>query len=213
MTDLIASELKLEEREAFVAATDTGLWDVLLASVTLPFAVAPLLSARLGDYWSSAVFVPFWIAIYFLVRYVREKFVAPRVGHAQWGAFRRSRLKRLMIAMLAVNIVAFGIGWLAYVNAEQGANEIWAFPITFSLIVLVLLSLAAYAVSIPRFFFYGLLLALCPLLGEVLFRQGIASHHGFPIVFGAASILIAAIGVTKLVRLITGTPRAPDLAL
>ena len=112
--------------------------------------------------------------------------------------------------MLVVNIIAFVIGLLANFNAEQGVNEVWIFPITFSLIVLALLSLAAYAVSIPRFFFYGLLLALCPLVGEVLFSQGIASHHGFPIAFGTASIVIASIGITKLIRLISSMPGVSD---
>jgi len=208
MIEIATTDLKSEEREAFVAATDTGLWDLLLASVVVLFAVAPLLSETLGDFWSSAVFIPFWIAIYLSARVVKDKLITPRVGNVRWGALRRSRLKRLGIAMVLVNVVAFGAGILAHYKAEQGDYATWSFPVSFSLIVLVILSLAAYAVSIPRFFFYGLLLAICPLAGELLFREGLASHHGFPVVFGFASLLIACIGFTKLTRIIMNGPPA-----
>ena len=57
---MTSNDLAAAERRGFRSVVDTGLWDVMLASVVAMFAIAPLLSVRLGDFWSSAVFVPFW---------------------------------------------------------------------------------------------------------------------------------------------------------
>lgn len=207
MTEIATADLKSEERDAYRAATDTGLWDILISSVVAVFAIAPLLSTRLGDFWSSAIFIPVWAVVYLGVRIVKDRYIAPRVGEVRWGPDRKSRLLKLSVAMLVVNIVAFGLGAVAYLATEWGYSDLWVMPVPFGLTVLVLFSLLAYAVSIPRFFFYGLLLAFSPLIGELMFRQGLVAHHGFPVVFGIAAIVIALIGVVRLARILKSAPQ------
>ncbi len=206
MTEFTSPDLRAEERSAYRAATDTGLWDILISSVVALFAVAPLLSAKLGDFWSSAVFVPVWAVVYLGIRLAKDRFVTPRVGEVRWGSARRSRLKKLGVAMLVVNVLALGLGVLAFLATERGYADLWVMPIPFGLIVLVLFSLLAYAESIPRFFIYGLVLAVSPVIGELLFRQGLASHHGFPVVFGIVAIGIALIGLFRLGRILKMRP-------
>jgi hypothetical protein len=210
--EMTTADLQFEEREAFRAATDTGLWDVLIASVMAMFAIAPLLSGTLGDFWSSAIFVPIWAGLYFGIRFARERFVVPRVGDARWGTYRKSRLKQLSVAMLVVNIVALVLSAIAFFAAERGIDGFWVFPLPFGLLVLLLFSLLAYAVSIPRFFLYGISLALGLLLGEFLFRQGLVTHHGFPVVYGTVAITIAVIGIVKFVRIVSSQPADVDRA-
>ena len=206
MTNITSSDLRAEERSAYRAATDTGLWDILISSVVALFAIAPLLSTKLGDFWSSAVFIPVWVLVYLGIRLIKDRLVTPRIGEVRWGSARKSRLKKLGTAMLVVNVLALGLGALAYLATERGYSGLWAMPVPFGLIVLVLFSLLAYAVSIPRFFIYGLLLAASPLIGELLYRQGLASHHGFPIVFGIAAVAIALVGLIRLGRILKMRP-------
>ncbi|MFC1935998.1 hypothetical protein ACFLX9_04540, partial [Chloroflexota bacterium] len=52
--------LKEAERRAFTKAFQDGLWDILIGCIVLLWAIAPFLSTRMGDFWSSAVFLPFW---------------------------------------------------------------------------------------------------------------------------------------------------------
>ena len=52
--------LREAERKAFRITHNDGLWDVLLGCYALMFVIAPYLSTSLGDFWSSAVFLPFW---------------------------------------------------------------------------------------------------------------------------------------------------------
>ncbi len=206
-----AIDMSKQERDAYRAVTDTGLRDIFMASVVALFAIAPLLSGKLGDFWSSVIFLPVWGIVYLGIWVLRERVVVPRVGVVRWGAPRNQRLRRLGIAMLAVNILAFLGGLGAFALTRDGATSGWVFTIPVGLTVLALFSLFAYAVSVPRYYLYGLVLALAPLLGEWLWQHGHVSHHGFPVVFGTASVAIATIGLVRFAR-IARSPRIDDPA-
>jgi len=199
MTD---PELRSEERSAFRATVDTGLWDILLAGVLAMFAFGPLLSRRLGDFWSAAVFVPVWALLFVVIWLVGERVVVPRVGRVRWGSRRKARLSRFSIVMLIVNVVALVLGVVAAVSVRSGTAEGWRVPTALSLVWLVMLSGAAYALDLPRLFLYGVLLGSGPFIGEWLFRHGYASHHGFPVVFGALMGIVAVTGLTKLASIV-----------
>ena len=201
---MTSNELAAEERRAFRSVVDTGLWDVMLASVVAMFAIAPLLSTRLGDFWSSAVFVPFWGAVYLIIRFLRERVVVPRVGVVRFGSYRQARLRKFGVVLLIVNTIALVLG--AVFATRSASPQMWVFPVTFSLIVLAVSSLAAYAVNIPRFFLYGVAIAVAPAIGEWLWRSDYAAHHGYPVVFGITAVVIAAIGIAKFTLLVQSHP-------
>jgi len=208
---MTSNDLAAAERHAFRSVIDTGLWDVMLASIVAMFAIAPLLSSRLGDFWSSAVFVPFWAAIYLVVRFVHERFVVPRVGVVRFGSYRQARLRKFGVILAIVNTVSLVLAAVFATWSET--PRMWAFPIVFSLIVLAVSSLAAYAFNIPRVFGYGVMIAVAPAIGEWLWRNGYAAHHGYPVVFGVTAVAIAAIGLTKFALLMQRhPPETPSVA-
>lgn len=198
-------DLKQLERSTFRAAADSGLWDVFLASFVALFAIAPLLSGRLGDFWSSAVFLPVWAAVYAVIRLVQARVVRPRIGSVQFSAPRRRRLATLSLAMLVLNIVALVVGIVAAARTPSGGQ--WVFPIAFSLMLLVGFTAAAFLLQIPRLLVYGLMLAVAPVVGEALWRRGLASHHGFPVVFGLCAVAILVIAIVRFIRFL---PPRPD---
>jgi hypothetical protein len=203
------NDLKKAERSAFQAGFDIGIWDILIASWLSMFAIAPLLSRRLGDFWSAAVFVPVLAVVYILLRMIKNRYVVPRIGVVRLGTYRQARLRKLSVVLLVVNIVALVLGTVfAFIKVEPGS--MLAFPIVFSLILFVGFSLAAYFLMIPRFFFYGLLLSVAPFVGEWLWRKGYSPHHGFPVVFGTAATVIAAVGVVILFNRIRGPGSSVD---
>ena len=65
----------------------------------------------------------------------------------------------------------------------------------------MLLSLAAHLLEILRYFAYGLVLASAAVAGEWLWREGLASHHGFPVMYGAAAAIVALGGLARLLLL------------
>jgi hypothetical protein len=104
------------------------------------------------------------------------------------------------VILIILNTVALVAG---VVIATRNVEPLsWAFPIAFSLIVFAMASVLAYALNIPRVFYYGVMIAIAPVIGEWLFRNGYAAHHGFPVVYGVTSIAIAATGITKFALLL-----------
>jgi hypothetical protein len=199
----VAADRDLEalEKATFRAATDDGTWDVVAAGFVAMFAIAPLLSSTLGDFWSSAVFVPAWGALYLAVRLVRARVITPRIGVVRFGPPRTRRLRRFATTMLAVNVIAFflGIGAVVAFQEEWIKDGSLGFPLVLTLTCLVIFSMAAFTLGIPRYYGYGLMLAAAPLVGEWLWRRGLASHHGYPIVFGVAATVMAAAGILRLI--------------
>jgi len=195
---MIDTELKKIERSTYRASMDSGLWDIFLASIVSMLAIAPLLSVHLGDFWSAAVFLPVYAVILVVIRAVTVRVVRPRIGVVELARPRRQRLRMLSIVMLVVNVVAVIVAAVAAARAPVVGGPTVSFAM--SMVFLVGFSLASFILEIPRVFFYGLMLAMAPLIGEALFTRGYASHHGFPVVFGLSSLVILVSGIVRFVR-------------
>jgi len=207
MTD---RDLKALEQRTFRTATDDGLWDVLIACVFASLAIAPLLSEDLGDFWSSALLAPIWLAAYLVIWVVRHHIVAPRVGTVRFGADRQQRLRRLGMVLLVVNVIAAGLGVAAFVGVQLNwldvGNGSIGYPLGLAMVVLIGFSGAAAVTGIYRYYLYGLMLAIAPLVGEWLWREGLVTHHGYPMVFGAAAMIIFLVGVVRFTGIVRSHP-------
>ena len=207
---MLEADLKRIERSTYRSAVDSGLWDLFLASVVAMFAIAPLLSAHLGDFWSAAVFLPVFAAILVMIRVVQDRVIRPRMGTVEFARPRRQRLVTLSVIMLVVNVIALVLGLVVATRAPVVGGDI--VPLGMSLALLMGFSVAALLLEIPRVFLYGLLLAIAPPVGEALFRRGAASHHGFPVVFGVCATVILICGIVRFVRFLP-PPRADAQAV
>lgn len=199
--------LKRIEKQAFTAAYSDGLWDFFLGCFLLMFAVAPLLSGALGDFWSSAVFLPFWALVYAVIRWTRKHVVAPRVGTVKFGRARKAKLRKFSLIMLAVNVAALVLGFVAASQAKPLPGQGVA-PL-FGAFFLVAFSAAAYFLDFGRLYMYALITGLSPLVGEWLWVRGMASHHGIPVTFGITAALMMVVGIVLFVRLLRHNP-LPD---
>jgi len=199
---MIDTDLKSIELSTYRAAVDSGLWDFMLASIVAMFSIAPLLSVHLGDFWSSAVFLPVFVAVLVAIRVVQKRVVEPRIGFVEFARPRRQRMLVFGVVMLVVNSVAFVAGLLVAVREPVMDGPIVSFIM--SMVILAGFTLASFFLEIPRVFIYGLLLAAAPVVGEALFVRGYASHHGFPIVFGVCSVVILVSGTLRFIRFLPG---------
>jgi hypothetical protein len=196
--------LKEAERKAFHTVYNDGLWDILLGCFLSMFAIAPYLSTRLGDFWSSAVFLPFWGLVYLAIRVIRRTVVAPRIGEVRFGPARVAKLTRFTLVMLAINLIAFVLGIVAALNFGRISGE--TISAVFGMFLLAAFSLAAYLLDFGRLYVYGLLIGFSPLVGEWLWRHGYASHHGFPITFGTTAGITIVVGLILFIRLLHDNP-------
>ncbi len=200
--------LKQVERKAFESAFQHGLWDIFLGCIVLEFAIAPLLSRRLGDFWSSAIFLPFWGLVYFAIWLIKKYVITPRIGTVKFGSWRKARLMRFNVVMLALNAAAFMLGIVALLNVSILPG--WTHMVRFALVFLLGFSIAAYLLGITRLYFYGLLVALSPLVGEWLYANMRIPHHGFPITFGIATGIIILTGLVLFFRFLQDHPLPAD---
>ena len=197
--------LKSTEKKIYKTSVSDGLWEILIGSYILEFAIAPLLSSKLGDFWSVVIFLPVWAIVYIAIKIIRKKVVTPRIGIVKFGKPRTRKLMRFSIIMLVINLIALILGVLVfrYFNQLTGAliNGMFGF------ILMAGFSVAGYLLDYPRFYIYGSILLIAPLVGEWLYSFHNASHHGFPIVIGVASGLMIIIGAITFIRLLKDNPK------
>ena len=196
--------LKSTEKKVYRATVADGLWDIFLGCVFLVFAIAPFLSPSLGDFWSSVVFLPFWGLVFLGIQLIRKHVVTPRVGVVNFGLVRKTKLAKFTVVMLAVNVIAFILGLFAALSFGKVPGQIYS--IILGMILLIGFSIAAYFLDFNRLYIYGLLVGFSPLVGEWLWTQGYATHHGFPITFGTAAGIMILVGLSVFVRLLRDNP-------
>jgi hypothetical protein len=208
----MSQNLSLEqaERKVFHSTANDGLWDIFLGVFFLQFIIALYLSESLGDFWSSAIFLPIFAVMYLVIRFVRKKVVEPRIGVVKFGPIRISKIKRFSYIMLAFNLVALILGAWAAFSFDRTSGDI--FPYMFSLILLAGFSMAAFFLDFYRLYLYGLLAALAPVIGEWLWKNGYATHHGWPYTFGVVSGIMILVGLFIFFRLLLNNP-VPDQSL
>jgi hypothetical protein len=149
--------LKSAERKVFQTTFADGLWDVFIGCFVLEFVIAPYLSTSMGDFWSSAIFLPFWGIVYLAILLTRKYVVAPRLGTVSFGKARKRKLRKFSIVMVIVNTLVFLSGILAYIMYDDIfrsnlLNQSWMIPFLTGFFLLVSFSLAAYLLDFPRLF-------------------------------------------------------------
>jgi hypothetical protein len=200
--------LREAERKAFRMKYDDGLWDVLVGCWFLMFPLAIYLSPSLGDFWSSAAILPVLAVAWVAVWQVRKHVVNPRIGSMRPGPARVARLGIFTVVMLIANAGALLLGLIAASNVGRVPGQVTG--IVFGMMLLVGFSLAAYFLSFSRLYIYGLLLGLCPPVGEWLWANGLAKHHGFPVTFGTVAGVIMLVGLAIFIRVVHDNPLPPE---
>ncbi len=208
--------LKSMEQQAFRATLADGLWDVFIGCFVLIFAIAPILSESLGDFWSSFIFLPFWGVVYLCIWLIRKYVVAPRMGRVSLGQARLKRLRNFNFAMMGVTATLFVIGLVMVVLMENPAYQT-SFPffrslfgLSRSLLLLAGFSIAAFLLDYPRLYFYGLLLFVALPAGEWLYLNQQATHHGFPIVFGVVAGVMILTGLVQFAYMLKTNPAVQE---
>jgi len=196
--------LKEAERKVFRTTFQDGLWDVLIGCFLLQFVIAPYLSPSLGDFWSSAVFLPFWALVFGVIWLLRKYVVTPRVGVVKFGPARKTRMIKFNVVMLITSTVALILGLVASLSWASMIGMVY--PAVFGLITLVGFSIAAYFLDFSRLYAYGILIALAPFAGEWLYVNMKVPHHGFPVTFGFVSATSIFIGLGMFFRFLRAYP-------
>ena len=192
------------EKRAFKSTFADGLWDIMLGIVLLSFAFVPLLSVtELGDFWSSLFILPFFGIGYGLWYAGKRRITIPRAGLMKIGPLRRKKIAAIQIYLNVFLALAVITGFAAYGRLSEVD---WFFPAVLAVIILAGFSLGARYLDFARLGFYGAGLTVLVVAGELLFRRGSVSHHGFPLAFGVTGVTAIVTGTLLLVRFIRRYP-------
>jgi MFS family permease len=195
--------LETVDRKIFKTYFEDGLIDMYLAAFVLMFAVAPLLSGTLGDFWSSFIFLPFFGLVYLVLRYLRRRVVTPRIGTVKWGDMRKRKLRKGTLTMLVINLVFLALGVVAFFMPIGSG---FVMSLRFGIMMLVLFSAAGYYLDMNFLFVYGVMIALAMPVGEWLYQTAGFTHHGYPLVFGSMAGVMFVRGLYKFIHLIRESP-------
>ena len=196
--------LKDLEKNVFQKSFQDGLLDIQIGIMMLTFVLILYLGPYLGDFWVSMIFLPVWAGIFYGVRILRKKIIQPRVGVVEYGKHRKTRLKKITLIIMIINVLALILGVVSffYFSTLPG----WFFSTQLSIIILVGFSLGGYMLEFPRLYLYGILTATAPIIGELLYTRLGVPHHGFPVTFGVAGGLMILCGIIILLRLLKKYP-------
>jgi hypothetical protein len=196
------------ESEAYRTFYQDGLWDVLIGSYVLMFAFIPTLSTFMGDFWSSALLIPGVATVYAIIWLIRRYVLLPRTGKVEFGSWRKARLKQATWMLFLAFSAALLLGLLSFIQFDRLPG--WVHSLRFSAVILIGFALAGYLLEFHRLYIYGLLIGMAPLLGEWLYQEFGANHHGIPITFSIAGGIIILIGSFHFIRLLRQTEVAPE---
>jgi hypothetical protein len=203
----MSNEISLKEIESkvFKTAFQDGLVDIGIGGFMLVFAIGPFVTPYLGDFWASVViFLPLWVILFPALWLIRKYVVTPRVGIVKYGTWRVSRLKHFNVVLLIFLVISAILGILSAV--EFDAVPGWIHAARFSLIFLLAFSVAAYFLDFTRLYIYGALVAIAPLVGELLYQYLKVPHHGYAVTFGLPAVLIIITGVVRFHRFMRDHP-------
>jgi len=201
MTEKI--NLKEVEKRIWSSIFQDGLIDIFIGCIVLMFALAPILSESIGDFWSSFIFLPFWALIYILILVTKRNIIIPRTGIVKFGSIRKKKLITVNILISSVICLGLILGIILLTDFNVPG---WIHAARFGVIILISALLAAYFLDFYLLIFYGILCALSPIIGEWLWINLNITHHGFPITFGFAASLIIGIGLIKFIRCLKHNP-------
>jgi len=193
-----AVSLKQTEHKVFTSTLQHGLWDIVVAFVAVEFALLPYL---------NLLALPIWLIVAVLALWVHAKVVRPRLGAVQFGRFRLRRLQWQGWVMLGIGVLVLAVA--LYTSRLKGIG-VYASQIRLGVFFLIPLWLLALGLGLRRFYVYGLLLAVSPVVGEWLSQNAGVPHHGIMVAFGVSAALILTVGVLLFLRVLRLPPAAPE---
>ena len=197
------------ERDAFRRFYEDGIFDIYLGVMMLVFFASSVMWEALGDElisYSAMLALALFITVPLLA--YRRRLLRERLGTFQPGPRRKLRISRtrwVLLGSVVLGLIIFGITTLAL--AGPGSVDWLAVivPAAWFINAVLVFSIMAYNLDVPRFYVYGVIGGLLmPLLiwPEELWGIEVPGW----LVFGAAGLALVGFGLVKLRRFLRQYP-------
>ncbi len=189
-------DLSKIEKKSWQTFFDDGLLDILLGLLLLNFGVAPVIERVFGINYLYPYILGLFAAE--AIFFVAKKFLTvPRIGRVKFS--KRRKQKKLKVSMVLILSVVLGLVVYALFALDIVGNSApfsW-WIVLFCINAIVVFSVMAYFLDVPRLYLYGLFFGFSIMLAEYLDGL-IEGPYNALIGFGVFGVVILAIGVALL---------------
>ena len=196
---MAANQVTSASRRSLALTFRDGLWDIVLGSFFVLLAIQQPLEDRGFEIWAS--YMPALVAMALgipVYSWLKKKLVTPRIGLVKIG-LRTNQTRRWMLGLVLVfQLITLGIFLLSF-SGRLGdfisSDSIWVIDVFFSLTIFGFFAFLAFTMDTIRFYLYGFLLGLSPLMNVLFSTDKIISN----IPTFAAGLTMIVIGVVTFV--------------
>lgn len=201
-------DLKQIERKAFRSTFQDGLWDLFLGLVLFSLAASALLSdSGISESLTMVFFVTMQTVV--LVGFIAGKklITVPRMGLVKFGPKRKRKLTKVRVVLLIsafMGAVIFVVAPFSMRNPPEWLNPALVLGAAWVVNCIVVFSLGAYFLDLPRLYAYGMLFAITVPL-DILVRKLVYLDLSF-VAFGVPALVILVVGTVMFVRFLRDYP-------
>jgi hypothetical protein len=196
--------LKELEKKAFKSTFQDGIWDIYLGLLMLNMCIMPWLVETVMSIQAVIItgFSILGIAL-FVFFAGKKKITVPRLGLIKFGSERKAKMNKVKLVLLLSVLV--GVFLLIATQGLGSSTELPTIIIIFAANVIIVFSIGAYYFNVPRFYFYGLFMAIPFPLGIVLRNNDVPiitviSICSFP------SLVMLCIGIVLFIQFVKKYP-------
>jgi hypothetical protein len=193
-------DLKEIEKRVFASYFHDGMWDLYGGLILLGFGLTMLTG------WDYLMFPVVVVAMIPLL--IRKRIVIPRLGIVKFSPERQTRTKKSIVAAMIILSFTALLGMVFFVlftsNTMPQWLETWMhdyFLTFFGGMIAVLITAAAFIVSVKRFYAYAVLVFIAFFLASILRPEDM---EVIPITVVGGLILLS--GIVILVRFLRYNP-------
>ncbi|MBC8180239.1 hypothetical protein H8E88_03860 [candidate division KSB1 bacterium] len=207
-TDLGQLERKMYKSALF----QDGLVDMLMGFLLLSNSISPF-------FGTIGIHLPWNILIltvpgYLLFFYARKYITTPRLGVVKFGAERKSRRKKLLIANIVAILLTVTCVILTLVfNLFPSINKYMDILLMGLISFVIPLGILAYVLDFYRIFLLGILTQIA-WLALAFIDKRIPAPFDWILTFGAVGLIFMAIGLVLLIKFLRKYPaRSDDISI
>lgn len=194
-------DLKEIEKKAFTSYFHDGMWDLYGGLILSGFGLSMLLTG--WDYILIA-----FVAMAMVPLLIRKRILIPRLGIVKFSPKREAKTKKSKLAAMITLTFTMLLGMVFFVLVSSNNMpywlEIWMsdyFLTFFGGMIAVIVTIAAFIVSVKRFYAYAILIFIAFFLASMLRPEDM---EGIPITIAGGLVLIS--GTIILIRFLRHNP-------
>ncbi len=200
--------LKEIEKKAYRSTYDDGLYDIGLGLLLLGFGMIPLLKNIGFPEPLDLLLIP--LAALLFVFLGKKHITVPRLGFVKFGNKRKAQkknIRKLASIIIPIQIVLIILVRIRAFPKILNTELNLIVPIIISMFLIIIFFVIAHIIDFPRFFIFGLLMAISYPTAEILYLYIGTPLDGL-IPFGISGIILLSVGLTHLIRFLKKYPKS-----